>query len=51
MYGDPNTTPMSKAEAVVAEATNSDSAYDPNGSYTGKPVDEDEKPVQDADDL
>ena len=24
---------------------------DPNGSYTGKPVDPDEKPVQDADDL
>ena len=24
---------------------------DPNGSYTGKPQDEGEKPVQDADDL
>lgn len=24
---------------------------DPNGSYTGKPVDQYEKPVQDADDL
>jgi hypothetical protein len=24
---------------------------DPNGSYTGKPVDENETPVQDADDL
>ena len=24
---------------------------DPNGSYTGKPVDPEEKPVQDADDL
>lgn len=24
---------------------------DPNGSYTGRPVDEKDKPVQDADDL
>lgn len=24
---------------------------DPNGSYTGRPVNPDEKPVQDADDL
>ena len=24
---------------------------DPNGSYTGKPRDKNEKPVQDADDL
>ncbi len=24
---------------------------DPNGSYTGRPADENEKPVQDADDL
>ena len=24
---------------------------DPNGSYTGRPKDVDEKPVQDADDL
>lgn len=24
---------------------------DPNGSYTGKPIDPKEKPVQDADDL
>ena len=24
---------------------------DPDGSYTGRPVDRDEKPVQDADDL
>lgn len=24
---------------------------DPQGSYTGRPVDRDEKPVQDADDL
>lgn len=24
---------------------------DPNGSYTGKPSDAEEKPVQDADDL
>ena len=25
--------------------------WDPNGSYTGRPLDPDEKPVQDADDL
>lgn len=24
---------------------------DPNGSYTGRPLDHNEKPVQDADDL
>ena len=24
---------------------------DPNGSYTGRPMDRDERPVQDADDL
>lgn len=27
------------------------SPFDPNGSYTGKPLDPKEKPVQDADDL
>ncbi len=27
------------------------SKTDPNGSYTGKPENKDEKPVQDADDL
>ena len=27
------------------------SSYDPNGSYTGNPVENNEKPVQDADDL
>ena len=27
------------------------SVTDPQGSYTGLPVDRDEKPVQDADDL
>lgn len=24
---------------------------DPNGSYTGRPLDQDERPIQDADDL
>ncbi len=24
---------------------------DPNGSYTGRPIDKGEKPIQDADDL
>ncbi len=27
------------------------SNFDPNGSYTGVPVDKNEKPIQDADDL
>ena len=27
------------------------SKNDPNGSYTGKPLDRHEKPIQDADDL
>ena len=27
------------------------SSFDPNGSYTGSPVENNEKPVQDADDL
>ncbi len=27
------------------------SKTDPNGSYTGRPLDETERPVQDADDL
>ncbi len=34
--------------AIVMEQP---SASDPNGSYTGKPWDETETPVQDADDL
>lgn len=28
-----------------------DTKFDPNGSYTGKPKSNKEKPVQDADDL
>ena len=27
------------------------SSFDPNGSYTGVPVSENERPIQDADDL
>ncbi len=27
------------------------SSFDPNGSYTGLPLDKGEKPIQDADDL
>lgn len=41
----------SKLRKVLAQATNMDSSYDPNGSYTGRPVAVNEKPVQDADDL
>ncbi len=44
-------TPSARAEAVVDAAAQGDSRFDPNGSYTGKPVEQDEHPVQDADDL
>lgn len=37
--------PREMISDVVAEKT------DPNGSYTGAPVNRNEKPVQDADDL
>ena len=37
--------PREMISDVVAEDT------DPNGSYTGAPVNRNEKPVQDADDL
>lgn len=33
---------MKKEERIIT---------DPNGSYTGRPVDPKEKPIQDADDL
>ena len=42
------------AEAMRGNPIVSDPApivTDPNGSYTGRPKDPDEKPVQDADDL
>ena len=40
------------AEQIIREIQNqSPSPTDPNGSYTGKPGDPNEKPVQDADDL
>ena len=40
------------AEQIAKEIANQPpSPTDPNGSYTGKPVDRGEKPVQDADDL
>ena len=41
-----------KAQAVVKAYLSKDiMSTDPNGSYTGKPEDKFEKPVQDADDL
>ena len=41
-----------KAQAVVRAYLSKELAKsDPNGSYTGKPLDKFEKPVQDADDL
>jgi len=40
------------AEQIAKEIANQPpSPTDPNGSYTGKPVDKHEQPVQDADDL
>jgi hypothetical protein len=40
---------MQKPREMIADITSPDT--DPNGSYTGKPVNKNEKPVQDADDL
>ena len=41
-----------RTQQIVREiAQTPPSPTDPNGSYTGKPMDEEEKPVQDADDL
>lgn len=40
-----------KLQAVLASASAVIASTDPQGSYTGRPVDPDEKPVQDADDL
>lgn len=40
------------AEKIIQEIVNQPpSPTDPNGSYTGKPKDKREVPVQDADDL
>lgn len=40
------------AEKIAKEIANQPpSPTDPNGSYTGRPRDEGEKPIQDADDL
>lgn len=38
-----------RVQAVVSALK--PSKDDPNGSYTGKPLDPNEKPVQDSDDL
>lgn len=41
-----------KVSSVVDAFVDEDSfKIDPNGSYTGRPLDKYEKPVQDADDL
>ena len=40
--------PMAKAMALTDLSSDKS---DPNGSYTGRPEEETEKPVQDADDL
>lgn len=52
MRGDmPEHTGSDKLEEVLEAASAVTEDYDPGGSYTGRPVDEEEKPVQDADDL
>lgn len=41
-----------KVDSVVKSFVDEESfKTDPNGSYTGHPADENEKPIQDADDL
>ncbi len=49
----PSQTAAAKIEnaAVRAIVLQKPSETDPNGSYTGRPADETETPVQDADDL
>lgn len=43
---------MEKAREVIKAYRGKDNMYtDPNGSYSGKPADVKDKPVQDADDL
>ncbi|MCL2697322.1 MAG: hypothetical protein FWE74_04495 [Oscillospiraceae bacterium] len=42
-------TVMKKPREMIADMVARDT--DPNGSYTGVPVNKNEKPVQDADDL
>ncbi len=37
--------------SIVEEYKEKTEKFDPNGSYTGINVEEDEKPIQDADDL
>jgi len=52
-----NIRPQQKAAACLDDPVVRDivmqlpSRTDPNGSYTGRPLNEDEMPVQDADDL
>jgi hypothetical protein len=42
---------LGKVDRVISEAINMDSRFDPAGSYTGRPLEPGETPVQDADDL
>lgn len=43
--------PKKSEKAAKAFAKKSSIAHDPGGSYTGRPVEKGDKPVQDADDL
>ena len=40
-----------KLREVMCAATNMDSRFDPDGSYTGRPLGSGDVPVQDVDDL
>jgi hypothetical protein len=41
----------SKAKKVVEALKNTGKKTDPQGSYTGRPLNKNEKPVQDSDDI
>lgn len=52
MKKEPNKGPWTYAmRGIPIQSDPTRIVTDPNGSYTGRPADPDEKPVQDADDL
>lgn len=42
---------LPKTQAVIRTITETGKKTDPQGSYTGRPVEKDVQPIQDADDL
>ncbi len=50
-YGEQKPTAIDPMEAARNVINGPDVHLDPSGSYTGKPKNRGEKPVQDADDL